>query len=74
MWTTIASLAAGLLEKVISPLAEAWRQWRAERTARELGRQEQGRADAEAGLQEARKANAVRSGGRSDAELDRLLK
>ena len=74
MWTAITSIVQGVLSSLVGPLMEAWRSWREQRTARSLGRAEQGRADAEAGLQEARKANAARTGGRSDAELDDLLR
>ena len=74
MWTAIASLAADLFGKLIAPILGFLTSWRAERTARDLGRAEQGRADAEAAITETRKANEARSGGRSDAELDDLLR
>ena len=70
----LLGLVGKLLEALVGPLFEQWRRWQEQRTARNLGRQEQRGADLQAGMDEARKANEARSGGRSDADLDRLLK
>ena len=73
--TALWGLLGQLLGAIIGPIAEAWRQWRAERTARQLGQQEQRAADLQAGLKEARDANQARgSVGGDDAAVDRMLK
>ena len=71
LWGLLGELVKGLS----APLAEAWRQWRAERTARDAGRQEQRAADLQAGLKEAKDANRARgSVGGADADVDRMLR
>lgn len=68
MWGWIGEV----LKSFIGPIFEAFRQWRAERTARDLGRAEQGRADAEQGLREAQNANQARA--RVGDDVGELLK
>ena len=70
--TALWGLLGQLLGAIIGPLAEAWRQWRAERTARDAGRQEQRAADLAAGMQEARNANDARA--RVGDDVGELLK
>ena len=73
--TALWGLLGQLLGAIVGPLAEAWRQWRAERTARDAGRQEQRAADLAAGMKEARDANQARgSVGGSDDDVDRMLR
>lgn len=72
MWTAMASLAADLFGKLIAPILGFLTSWRAERTARDLGRAEQGRADAEQGLREAQNANQARA--RVGDDVGELLK
>lgn len=71
MWGWVGEI----FKSLVGPIFEAFRQWRAERTARDLGRAEQGRADAVAGLEQARTANEARgSVGGDDAAVDRMLR
>ena len=73
--TALWGLLGQLLGAIIGPIAEAWRQWQAQRTARQLGRQEQRAADLQAGLKEAGDANRARgSVGGADADVDRMLR
>lgn len=73
--TALWGLLGQLLGAIIGPIAEAWRQWQAQRTARQLGRQEQRAADLQAGLKEAKDATQARgSVGGSDDDVDRLLR
>ena len=73
--TALWGLLGQLLGAIVGPIAEAWRQWRAERTARDAGRQEQRAADLAAGMKEARDANQARgSVGGSDDDVDRMLR
>lgn len=70
--TALWGLLGQLLGAIVGPIAEAWRQWQAQRTARQLGRQEQRGADLAAGIQEARNANDARA--RVGDDVGELLK
>ena len=70
--TALWGLLGQLLGAIDGPIAEAWRQWQAQRTARQLGRQEQRAADLAAGMQEARNANDARA--RVGDDVGELLK
>ena len=64
-----------IFEALVGPVFEFFRSWREQRTARNLGRNEQAAADAKAGLKEAAYANRARSNvGSGDADVDRLLR
>lgn len=71
MWGWVGEI----LKSLVGPIFEAFRQWRAERTARSLGRAEQAAEDAKAGLKEAKDAQQARSSvGGSDSDVDRFLR
>ena len=73
--TALWGLLGQVLGAIIGPLAEAWRQWQAQRTARKLGQQEQRAADLQAGMKEAQDANQARGTvGGADADVDRMLR
>lgn len=71
MWGWVGEI----LKSLVGPLFEAFRQWRAERTAQKLGRAEQVVADLKETATVVRKANEGRSRvGGSDTDVDELLK
>lgn len=74
--TALWGLLGELLKGLIGPIAEAWRQWRAERTARELGQSQERNRQHEAWEEQQRRVGqaAREADGRSDDDVRRRLR